>query len=117
MALTGLGKTALSISVSDLPNVAVMRDHIREVNPANAARLLKVRAEKRLCEVLAVGFLALGLWNLVYLPFARPIGARLVLEALLLGGCYICHQRSFRAHFHIAAGTCHGWLYSAAPLF
>ena len=116
-ALTGLGKPALSIGVSQLPNVAVMRDHIREVNPANAARLLKVRAEKRLCEVLALGFLGLALLNLVYLPFARPVGARLVLELLLLVGWYSCHRRSFRAHRHIAAGTCHGWLYGAAPLF
>jgi hypothetical protein len=116
--LKAIGKSPLAMNVADMPDVPTMRDHIRERDLGNAARLLKVRAEKRLCETLALGFLTLGLLNLVYIVvYHDAIAQRLVLELLLLLACFACYRRSFRAHLHLAAGASHGWLFKVAPPF
>jgi hypothetical protein len=51
-----LKRPELSIDPGDLPRVFVMRDHLRRIVPGEASRLLEVRAERRMCQVLVLGF-------------------------------------------------------------
>jgi len=56
--------TPFSLGLEDLPKRCVMRTQLRHVVPSDVARLLKLRAERRLCQVLILGLAALSIANL-----------------------------------------------------
>jgi hypothetical protein len=75
--LVALQLAPLSLSLGDLPDPSVMYDHLHLSAPDQAARLLKVRAERRNCHVLALGAVllaALNLWLTVQALTPERIG-------------------------------------------
>ena len=103
----------LALKSTDLPRTFVMHDHLRLVAGAEAQRLLKLRSEKRLCHVVVLGFLVLGLFNLGYI-FFQPNADRLVLELLLVVSVISCWQRALRLEKQFVNGTCIAWLSHAS---
>ncbi len=111
--LTSLCRPTLSISASDLPPTFVMRDHIRYVAPLDAVRLLKVRAERRLCHVLILGLSVLAILNVKYLlpPLQND---RIALEVFLVLAVILCCTRSRRQLKYLANGVSIGWFVHAS---
>ncbi len=109
-----LGVDPLPISAHDLPRNFVMREHLRHVAPADAARLLKVRAERRLCQVLILGLGGLAVFN-VYFICTRFSWGTVWLEILLIFTVFSCATRNRRLFRHFVNGTCVAWLAQALP--
>jgi len=105
-----LGRPTLRITADDLPQIHSMRNHLRHVNPADAARLLKLRAERRLCEVLIVGFSVLWPIDLILLLFETN-AERVILIILLPVLTIILWKRVLRAHGNLVNGITIGWLF------
>ncbi|UCE99123.1 MAG: hypothetical protein JSV82_08065 [Planctomycetota bacterium] len=105
-----LGKPVLRIKADDLPAIHSMRNHLRHVDPADAARLLKIRAERRLCEVLIVGFSILWPIDLIFL-LLETNAERLILIILIPVLTIIFWARVLRAQRNLANGTTVGWLF------
>lgn len=108
-----LGMAPLALKPTDLPRTFVMHDHLRLVAGVEAQRLLKLRSERRLCHVIVLGFLALGLVNLGYI-ISQPSADRLVLELLLVLSVVSCWQRALRLEKQFVNGTCIAWLSHAS---
>lgn len=102
----------LAISVNALPRTSVMQEHLRHIVPADVARLLKVRAECRLCQVLFLGFSALSVINMVYCVSQWDI-ARVILEVLLIIAITTCWYGGLRLHNFLTNGTIISWLIHA----
>jgi len=117
--LRALKKPQLEITPDDLPREFVMREHIRQVKPSEAARLLKVRAEIRLCQVLILGFLLLWLINIVYLLLwlkeaYESVAERIILAILLPIAVLACWTRAKRLYSHFVDGISVTWLIHAS---
>ena len=104
-----LGCPEVAIAPGNLPTIVVMRDHIRHVAPGEASRLLKIRAERRMCQVLLLGFFALSIVNGAYLV-TRLEAARIVLEISLIVAMAPCWSGAQRLYRHLATGTTVSWL-------
>ena len=115
--LKAMGKPELRLKIDDLPTTPFMRDNLRHVEPADAARLLKGRAERRLCEVFTVGFIIIWILDIiVFFSVGRNLERTILLFCLPLL-VVICWFRALRGHRHITGGTTVGWLFSALPKF
>lgn len=99
----------LDIASESLPRAFVMRDHLRKIAPEEASRLLKVRAERRLCQVLLMGFFTLGVVNGVYL-WPQLEMARIALEVLLVFAVVACWGGAQSLHRQFVNGTTVSWL-------
>ena len=99
----------LSASVDDLPEAFVMRDHLHLSAPKEAARLLKVRAERRLCHAIAFGAILIAIFNL-YFCIQTPSMERFVWEIILLVTAISSSIRSFRLVGFLTNGTVATWL-------
>jgi hypothetical protein len=108
-----LGHPELDIEISKLPRAFIMRDHLRHVAPSDASRLLKVRAERRLCQVLILGFIFLGILNAVYILMQLKMD-RVILEIFLIIMIIACWSRTLRLHKHFENGTIASWLIYAS---
>jgi hypothetical protein len=102
--------TCPPITISDLPSPPTMRDHLRDFSPAEASRLLKVRAERRLCQVILmnsflyiVAILLLG-WHLHNWVSLRWIPIILVVS-------YAAWFASKRLHKYYVNGIATSWIY------
>jgi len=78
-----LGQSELAVDIKAMPETFVMHEQLRLVIPGEAARLVKLRAEKRLCHTLVLGSFMLLIVNAIIL-FRAPTFDRFVLEAFLL---------------------------------
>lgn len=106
------GGKALRIESKALPKTFIMRDHLRYFAPSEAARLLKIRAERRMCQVLIVGFSILAVVNLAYLvPLTLQ---RVLFELFLVTAISAFWRMSFRLHRYLANGTMTAWLVQAS---
>jgi hypothetical protein len=103
------GREPLSIDVTQFPRVSVMRDHLRHVTASEAARLLKVRAERRLCQVLIIGLGGLAIVNICYL-IAAPTIERAVMECAMALAVIACVAKACRLYKQFTIGTCVAWL-------
>jgi hypothetical protein len=108
-----LKRPEVGITPDNLPRVFVMRDHIRHIAPEEASRLLKVRAERRSCQVLLMGFFTLSIANGVYLVTRLEV-ARIVLEVLLIVAIAACWGGAQRLRRLLANGTTVSWLVHVA---
>lgn len=108
-----LGLSELKVKTGDLPRAFVMRNHLRHVMPSEALRLLKIRAERRLCHVLIFGFLVLGIINVGYL-LSQPTTERIVLEILLIIVVAVCWSRTWRQLRQFVNGITVSWLIQAS---
>lgn len=119
-----LGKPSITSRASNLPEVSIMHDHMRYFEPADAARLLKLRAERRLCEVFITGFAIIWLVyievlfiNISFLfisisflyngSFVKGIILFLSLPLLSI----IFWKLALRLHEHLTDGATTGWLF------
>jgi len=111
------GGRRLTLQGNVLPPTHVMRSHLRYLVPADVARLLKLRAEMRFCEVLILSFTALAIANLWFL-FASPGIGRAALGLCFPVAAILLWARRNRIHEHFVTGTCLAWLfqYSAGKL-
>lgn len=107
--LRSLGQPVLTIKAEELPQAYRMREHIRHVAPDEAARLLKVRAEWRMCQVLFLGFILLMIPNTIFLIMQYGI-SRIILEIFLIILSIICWYASIRLHVLLINGTTISWL-------
>lgn len=104
-----LGQPELNFQASDLPRMFVLHDRLRFAAPAEAARLLKLHAERRVCHVLILSFGGLAIVNAGYI-LRDPSLERLVLEAMLVLVVTSCWKRQFRLVKYFTNGTCLAWL-------
>lgn len=115
--LKAIGKPKLKIRANGLPKTFVMREHLRSIELSEVSRLLKVRAERRLCQVLILGLGYLAIINLGFIIIDnvyKRVGCELV-EAWILEGALafvivVCLSRLGRSYKHYVRGTCFTWL-------
>jgi hypothetical protein len=115
--LERLEKPATKLKTNDLPSLHTMRGHLRHVDPADATRLLKVRAERRSCEVLIVGFIILWIVDIIFLFNTGRNLERIILLFCLPLLAVLYYLRALRAHKLLADGTTTAWLFSVLPQF
>jgi hypothetical protein len=104
-----LKHSELVIAPNDLPRTYNMRDQIRHIAPEEASRLLKVRGERRMCQVLFLGFFILIIVNGGYL-IAQFETARIVLEVILIAASIVCWNGAQRLSILLVNGTTASWL-------
>jgi len=107
--LEGLNLPPLSILSEQLPEPFIMHDHLHLSAPQEAARLLKVRAERRQCHTLAFGAGLLALLNL-HFCLQTPSLERVVWETALLLTVVVSSLRSYRLVGFITNGITSTWL-------
>ena len=107
--LEAVGREPLNLQPDDLPDTDLMAEQLMLVDHYGGSRLLALRAERRLCQVLAFGLFILALGNLLAYS-ADLIPKRLVVEGLLLLSMLMLWRRSTRLHERVVRRTCTGWL-------
>jgi hypothetical protein len=107
--LSALEGRTLNLEADDLPRSYVLRTHLRHVVPGDVARLMKLRAERRFCQVLILGFGGLAIANL-WLLISVPSISRIALELAFLFIGAVLWFRSERLLRHFITGTCIAWL-------
>ncbi|MBN2565172.1 MAG: hypothetical protein JXB46_05630 [Candidatus Eisenbacteria bacterium] len=108
-----LGDTPLEMTVDELPSVSLMNDQLRFVAPDEVSRILKLRAERRLCRVLVFGFAILAGANLLLFS-GDLMFERLWIEGALLALALILWRQSMRLSQRSERGTCRAWLMSVS---
>lgn len=112
LALAALGQTPQQIDVTRLPRTFVMHDHLRLISPSETSRLLKVRAEKRMAEVIALGaILSIGANTILLVTNYSTY--RLVLEIALLLTAVGAWRAGVRRLKNFTNGTTIMWLMHA----
>ena len=110
--LEALGRERRKIDPTRLPRTFVMHDHLRLIAPTEIPRLLKVRAERRMAEVIALGAVISIVVNTVLLAMTYST-YRLVLEALLVLTVVGAWRSSIRRLKNFTNGTTIMWLMHA----
>jgi hypothetical protein len=110
--LDALGKKAPQIDGARLPRTFVMHDQLRLVAPTETPRLLKVRAERRMAEVIVLGTSLLAVANTAILA-AGYSTYRLVLSAALLLTAVGAWRSAGRRLTNFTNGTTIMWLMHA----
>lgn len=105
-----LKRPIVGIKADDLPRVFAMRSQLRKDAPEEYSRLLKLRAERRLCQVLLMGFLTLCAVNLACLFLTHFEATRIVLEILLVVAVVACWGGAQSLHRQFVIGTMASWL-------
>jgi hypothetical protein len=106
-----MGDAPVELALEDLPTVSLMNDQLRFVAPNEVSRLLKLRAERRLCRVLVFGFSILAGANV--LLFSNDLlYDRLWIEGALIALALILWRQSMRLTQELERGTCRAWLMS-----
>lgn len=108
-----LGKSELALNLTELPDFFIMLDHLRVCSSTESSRLLKLRAEKRLCQGL---FVELGILSIVNIYFMYGFSeefftARVVLEIFMIITMFCCWTWMVRLERYFMTGTCLAWLF------
>jgi lipopolysaccharide export LptBFGC system permease protein LptF len=112
--LAALDLRAVAIQESDMPETSTMIEHLRAKAPSEAARLVKIRAEKRFCQVLFLGLLPLAAISLAR-AFGQASTEYFAGFAALLLIAWLSWQRALRFHAHMTRGACIAWLLHGFP--
>ena len=107
--LEAVGREPVALSPDDLPDTGLMAEQLTLVDHYSGSRLLALRAERRMCLVLAFGFFILAAGNLLAYA-ADLIPKRLVVEGLLLLSMLVLWRRATRLHERVVRKTCIAWL-------
>jgi hypothetical protein len=101
-----------------IPDIYVMHDHLRLFSDSESYRFLKLRAEARMCEALALGYLILALINLfLILATIKSINYQsLILEFIAITFVILFYSRAKRNYYYYFRGTCRTWLLVASPI-
>lgn len=92
------GKKPLNVKKGDLPPIHIMHDQIRLFSDSEGYRLLKLRAEQRLCHTLVIGVLLLAMINVgCWITEAKLFILERVLLAIILPMViYIFWRRGYK---------------------
>jgi hypothetical protein len=110
--LEALGRKPKHIDVARLPRTFVMHDHLRLVASSEIPRLLKVRAERRMAQVMLLGAIVLTAVNLVLL-LAHFSSYRMILTMILVLMAIGTWRSSERRLQNVTNGTTIMWLMHA----
>jgi hypothetical protein len=94
----------------DLPEIFVMHDHIRDFAPSEASRLLKLRAEKRIFQILALAGIILVCINTWFSQNNWDLD-RIVMEIVLILTVFISWKRLEKMEEFYNNGVINYWLY------
>lgn len=110
--LEALGRKPIHIDVACLPRTFVMHDHLRLVASSEIPRLLKVRAERRMAQVMMLGAIVLTAVNLVHLvtQFSTYRMILAMILALMTIGTWRSSERRLQ---NVTNGTTIMWLMHA----
>ncbi|MCK4409426.1 MAG: hypothetical protein KAW67_05045 [Candidatus Eisenbacteria sp.] len=108
-ALEAVGRAPVTLLPDDLPATDLMAEQLTIADHYSGSRLLALRAERRLCLVLAFGLFMLVVGNLLAYS-ADLVLKRLAVEGLLLLAMLVLWRRSTRLHERVVRKTCIGWL-------
>jgi len=108
-AMLAAGRAPAAVPAGDVPSMPVMGEQLTLVDRYSGNRLLALRAERRLCLVLAFGLFMLVLGNLLAYS-ADLLAKRLVVEGMLIVALLVLWRRSSRLHERSVRRTCLGWL-------
>jgi hypothetical protein len=103
------GGLPIEAEADQLPSVSLMNDQLRSVSPYETSRLLKLRAERRLCRVLVFGFAILAGFNMLLFS-GDLLYERLWIEGTLLVLALILWRLSMRLSQEYERGICRAWL-------
>jgi len=107
--IKALCNPTLALPDFPLPEPFIMHDHLHLVAPEVAARLQKVRAERRNCHALGFGATLILFLNL-YLFIHKPSVERIAWEVVLFLTAVACFLRSFRLFEMLNNGIVSTWL-------
>lgn len=110
--LEALGREPIHIDVACLPRTFVMHDHLRLVASSEIPRLLKVRAERRMAQVMMFGAIVLTVVNLVFLVMQFST-YRMILGMILVLITIGTWRSSERRLQNVTNGTTIMWLMHA----
>lgn len=103
------GRAPLEVLPDELPTVDLMSEELSVVDRYAGARLTALRAERRMCLVLALSLFILAVAN-VFLYTADMVPKRLLVEGILILGILVLWRRSSRLHLRVVKQACHAWL-------
>jgi len=112
LTLTALDQKPRHINVAQLPRTFVMHDHLRLLSPNETSRLLKVRAERRMAEVITLGAILSLFANTILVPISFST-YRFVLEVVLLVIAVGAWRAGVRRLKNFTNGTTIMWLMHA----
>lgn len=108
-----LGFKVSNIKSDELPRDFAMRDHLRYMALDTVTRILKIRSERRLCQVLIIGGSLLAVLNFFYIIKNIHINCtdRIIMEIIIIVTVVFCWTRSNRLYRHYVNGITISWLY------
>ena len=112
------GKKPLNVKKADLPPIYIMHDQIRLFSDSEGYRLLKLRAEQRLCHAVVIGVLILAMMNVgCWINDAKLfILERVLLVMIFPVIIYVFWRRSHKFGNYYEQGTCTQWLLLNFPV-
>ena len=112
------GESNVEFKGGRLPSVYAMHDHLRLYSESEAYRLLKVRAEVRLCEGLFIGFLFLPIINVLFWfnDSKTFMPDRAALELLVIFAIFTFWKGRNQFEKFYTIGTCRSWLFYNFPV-
>lgn len=110
-AQTMMGNPPLDIVADEMPATTMMRSQLNLVDANEASYLLKLVAERRLCQVMVLGLFVLAALHVLILV-RNPVVGRFWLEIGLIGFAIVLWQRSTLLYLRLTKSTCCAWLMS-----
>lgn len=104
-----IGNPILDVAPDALPSTTLMREQLRIAAPNEASRLLKLSAERRLCQALVLGLGSMAVINLL-IAIRQPILDRLWIEFGLVLLALVLWRRSTRLTERLVRDACVSWL-------
>lgn len=116
--LLGEPEIALKLNNKEVPDTHVLHDHLRIYAPAEAFRLLKLVAEKRLFQALSMGLgilLVINLYRWVQTS-ANFLSERALLSYAIIVAILCCRRGMARSREYYDISTRRTWLFYNYPL-
>jgi hypothetical protein len=112
------GKSELEFGHEDLPSIHIMHDHLRLRSDSEAYRLLKLRAERTLCEALFTGVFLLPIVNILfwYNDGNLLMLDRIALELVVVVAILAFWRGGNKLEEFYVGGTCTSWLLLNFPI-
>ena len=106
-----MGNPPLDIVADEMPSTVMMRSQLNLVDASEASYLLKLGAERRLCQVMVLGLSVLAAMH-AFILVRNPFVGRFWLEIALVGFAIVLWQRSTLLYLRLTKSTCCAWLMS-----
>lgn len=112
------GQEPLNVKKDNLPPIHILHDYIRLFSDSEGYRLLKLRAEQRLCHVLVIGASILAIMNIgrwiydakLYMP--ERVWLAIIFPVIIC----VFWRRSYKSENYYIQGTCTQWLFVCFPI-